>query len=139
MDYIKHGDRRLLHTLIAPFIWGLLPFAMLLDFVATIHQFICFPVYGLKRLKRSDYILILDRNKLAYLDLSQKIGCMYCGYMNGLFAYLKEIGALNEKYWCGIMHENKPGFKKEEHQIRQKFAAFNDEQDFNKKYLGKKS
>ena len=134
MNYLKHGNRLVLHTLISPLIWGLLPFAMVLDLVATIHQVICFPIYGLKRLKRSDYILIIDRNKLAYLDKGQKIGCMYCGYMNGLFAYLKEIGALNEKYWCGIMHEKKPGFKPQPHQARQHFAKFNDQADFERKY-----
>jgi hypothetical protein len=59
---------------------------------------------------------------------------MYCGYANGLLLYVKEIAGRTEKYWCGIMHENKPGFKVQTEQIKDNFARFNDKDDFNKKY-----
>jgi hypothetical protein len=59
---------------------------------------------------------------------------MYCGYANGLLLYLKEIAGRTEKYWCGIMHENKPGFKPQEYQKEKDFARFDDEEDFKKKY-----
>ena len=75
---------------------------------------------------------------MQYLSAFQKIGCMYCGYANGVLVYLKEIAGLTEKYWCGIMHEDKPGFINQPSQKKLKFAKFNDQKDFNKKYGVKK-
>jgi hypothetical protein len=76
----------------------------------------------------------MDRNKLAYLNIIEKIGCMYCGYANGVLLYLKEVAGLTEKYWCGVMHEDKPGFKIQSDQIKQDFARFGDKEDFQEKY-----
>ena len=59
---------------------------------------------------------------------------MYCGYANGFLLYAKEIAGRTEKYWCGIMHEKKPGFKVQTNQVAQKFARYGDEEDFRKKY-----
>lgn len=59
---------------------------------------------------------------------------MYCGYANGVFLYLKEVAGLTEKYWCGVMHENKPGFKIQEDQVREGFAKFGDKNEFEQKY-----
>jgi len=102
--------------------------------MVTIYQAICFPIYRLEKVKRSEYILISDRNKLAYLNPMEKIGCMYCGYANGFLLYAKEVAGRTEKYWCGVMHEAKPGFKIQESQVKQDFAVYNNEDDFNKKY-----
>ena len=134
MDYRKNKSSRWLHILTGPFIWLPLPFILALDLVCTIYEFICFPVYKIKWIKRSEYILILDRNKLQYLKGFEKLGCMYCGYANGVLRYMKEIAGETEKYWCGIMHENKPGFKIQEDQVKQNFAKFGDEQDLQNKY-----
>jgi len=30
--------------------------------------------------------------------------CVYCGYANGLIAYVREIAARTEQYWCPIKH-----------------------------------
>ena len=140
MEYKKHQTQRVwLHLLTMPFIWLPLPFIILVDLSATIYQFICFPVYKIKPVKRSKNILIFDRNKLAYLNWIEKLSCMYCGYGNGVFLHLKEIAGLTEKYWCGVMHENKPGFKIQEDQVKQDFAKFGDEKDFDKKYNKKPS
>ena len=54
--------------------------------------------------KRSRYIRI-DRHKLEYLPWTQKIGCVYCGYANGLMHYATVIAANSEHYWCNIMHQ----------------------------------
>jgi len=121
-----------------PLIWLPLPFIILLDLACALYQFICFPIYKIERVKRSEYILIFDRNKLKYLYGLEKIGCMYCGYANGTLRYLKEIAGRTEKYWCGVMHEGKPGFKTQEDQVMQNFAKFGDEKDFLKKYDDKK-
>lgn len=117
-----------------PFIWLPLPFIILLDLVVELYQQVCFGLYGLPKVKRKEYILIMDRNKLQYLYPLEKLGCMYCGYANGVFAYFKEIANRTEKYWCGVMHVNKPGFKVQEHQGVQNFSQFGDEQEFKAKY-----
>ena len=135
MDYRKHKSERLwLHLLSAPFLWLPLPFIIALDLVCALYQLICFPIYKIDRVKRSEYILIFDRNKLAYLNGLEKLGCMYCGYANGVPRYMKEIAGRTEKYWCGIMHEGRPGFKPQEDQAVQHFSRFGDEEGFQEKY-----
>lgn len=135
MDYRKYKSSRLwLHWLTVPFIWLPLPFIIALDLTCALYQFICFPIYRIDRVKRSEYILIRDRNKLAYLNGLEKLSCMYCGYANGVLRYMKEIAGRTEKYWCGVMHEGRPGFKTQEDQVRQDFARFGDEKDFHEKY-----
>lgn len=135
MNYKKNQSKRMwLHFLTAPFIWLPLPFIIIVDLFVALYQVICFPVYGIKWVKRSEYILIFDRNKLEYLNNFEKIGCMYCGYANGVLLYLKAVAGLTEKYWCGVMHEGKPGFKVHQDQVDQDFSPFGDKEDFEKKY-----
>src|SRR5581483_12220572 len=66
-----------------------IPF-LLLDFAVTIYQAVCFPVYGIPKVSRHDY-LVFDRGSLRYLNHIEKIGCIYCSYANGLLAYVVEI------------------------------------------------
>ncbi len=135
MDYHKFRLKRFwVHALSAPVIWLPLPAVLFLDLLVSIYQFICFPIYGLEKVRRREYILVRDRNKLDYLEPLEKIGCMYCGYVNGFLLYAKEIAGRTEKYWCGVMHENRPGFKVQASQVEQGFSAFGDEDDFHKKY-----
>lgn len=133
--YILHA--RLRNILTVPFIWACFPPALLMDIVLSIFQIICFPVYGIPKVKRSDYIVI-DRHSLAYLNIIEKINCVYCGYFNGLIAYVQEIAARTEQYWCPIKHARRvanlhsryrkyleygdgEGFKKEFQEIREDF------------------
>jgi hypothetical protein len=51
---------------------------------------------------RATYIVI-DRH-LAYLNGIEKLNCVYCGYANGVFAYVREIAGRTEQYWCPIRH-----------------------------------
>jgi hypothetical protein len=135
MNYRKYQSTRLwLHFLTLPFIWLPLPFILALDLVTALYQFVCFPIYHIKYVKRSEYILVMDRNKLAYLNGIEKLCCMYCGYANGVLRYIKEVAGLTEKYWCGVMHEDKVGFKPQEDQISQDFANFGDKEDCELKY-----
>lgn len=135
MNYKKFSAQKFWpHFFSAPFIWLPLIGMLILDIMMSVYQEVCFPIYGLKKVKRSAFILVRDRNKLAYLSPFEKLSCMYCGYANGFFLYAKEIAGLTEKYWCGVMHEAKPGFKVQTSQIEQNFARFDDEQDFKKKY-----
>ncbi len=87
----------------APVIYlGIVPM-LLLDAFLFLYQAICFPVYGIAKAKRSDY-LVLDRGDLPYLNALEKLNCGYCGYANGLAAYFREISARTEQYWCPIKH-----------------------------------
>ena len=86
-----------------PVIWaGILPIAIL-DLFMVVYQAICFPVYGIPKVKRADYIR-LDRRHLAYLNWAEKLNCEYCGYANGVLACATEIAARTEQYWCPIKH-----------------------------------
>lgn len=92
-----------LFVLTAPVIYaGIVPF-LLLDLFVTVYQWICFPVYGIAKVRRADH-LVFDRGSLAYLNLIEKINCAYCSYGNGVLAYAREIAARTEQYWCPIKH-----------------------------------
>lgn len=89
--------------LTAPFIYVLIiPFA-LLDLLVTLYQAVCFPIYGIPKVRRED-LLIFDRHHLGYLNIIEKFNCFYCAYGNGLIAYVREIAARTEQYWCPIKH-----------------------------------
>ena len=72
----------MLVILSSPLIYAcVLPF-LLLDASVAIYQFVCFPIYGIPKVRRKDY-LVFDRGRLAYLNTIEKIGCIYCSYANG--------------------------------------------------------
>ncbi|MFW8600403.1 hypothetical protein ACOHYD_02855 [Desulfobacterota bacterium M19] len=100
------SDASLLNILTIPLIWGCLPPALLMDLTTTIYQIICFPVYGIPRVRRRQYIII-DRHALRYLNIIEKINCLYCGYFNGLISYIQEVAARTEQYWCPIKHAHR--------------------------------
>jgi len=86
-----------------PLIYGcVFPF-LFLDFSVAVYQLICFPIYGIPKVRRRDY-LIFDRGRLAYLNAIEKVGCVYCSYTNGLLAYITEIAGRTEQYFCPIKH-----------------------------------
>ena len=97
------SDAPLLNIITAPFIWACIIPALFMDAVVSLYQFVCFPVYGIPKVKRDQYI-IFDRHSLRYLNVIEKINCTYCGYFNGLIAYVHEIAARTEQYWCPIKH-----------------------------------
>lgn len=96
-------EARPLNILTAPVIYaGFIPF-MALDLFLFIYQTICFPVYGIPKVKRADY-LVFDREDLPYLNIIEKFNCFYCSYGNGVAAYAREVAARTEQYWCPIKH-----------------------------------
>jgi len=97
------SDAELLNILTAPAIWFCILPALFMDLVVTFYQAICFRVYGIPRVKRNKYIVI-DRRSLSYLNGIEKLNCAYCGYFNGLIAYVQEVAARTEQYWCPIKH-----------------------------------
>lgn len=95
-----------LFILSAPIIYVPIVPLILLDLFVFIYQLVCFPIYQIKKVKRSDYIVI-DRHKLSYLNIFEKLNCVYCGYANGLLGYVGEIASVTEQYWCPIKHARK--------------------------------
>src|SRR5690606_38450059 len=102
--YITRAQLR--NLLSAPFIYGMVIPMLILDLGLLIYQQTCFRLYRIPLVKRSDYI-VFDHRHLRYLNLVEKINCLYCSYGNGLFAYAREIGSLTEQYWCPIKHASK--------------------------------
>lgn len=131
MDYKIKKTPRYKHWLNGPFIWILIIPMLILDVFVELYHRIGFRLCGINQIKRSEYIKI-DRHKLKYLSIGEKIGCLYCGYANGFLRYASEIAARSESYWCGIMHQKTDGFKTPEH--HKNFVEYGDENAYRKKY-----
>ncbi len=99
----------ILNILTVPLIWSCLFPAIFMDLTVSLYQAICFPVYKIPKVRRGDYIVI-DRHSLSYLNIIEKINCLYCGYFNGLIAYIQEIAGRTEQYWCPIKHARKVSY-----------------------------
>ena len=89
--------------LTAPVIYSLLIPFVLVDLTVMAYQAICFPVYGIPKVRRRDYF-VFDRHHLAYLNIFEKVNCAYCSYCNGAAAFVREVSARTEIYWCPIKH-----------------------------------
>ena len=96
-------DAPLKHVISAPFIWMCIAPFLLLDFFVSLYQLVCFPIYGIPTVNRHEYI-VFDRQYLNYLNIIEKFNCAYCSYANGLIAYVQEIAARTEQFWCPIKH-----------------------------------
>jgi len=97
---------RPINIITAPVIYSMIIPLLLVDLAVSFYQFSCFPIYKIARVKRSDY-LVFDRQHLAYLNVFEKIHCAYCAYANGLMAYVQEVLARTELYFCPIKHAHK--------------------------------
>jgi len=135
MKFKLHSERRLRHWFAGPFIWGMVIPLVILDVFLEIYHRICFPLYSIPLVKRRNYIKI-DRKKLEYLNLFEKVACSFCGYANGLFAYAVRIAGDSEKYWCSIKHAKKKGFHEPEH--HKEFLEYGDKETFNKLFKVKR-
>ncbi len=89
----------LLYLCVMPFLF--------LDLFASLYQAVCFPIYGIPKVLRRDYI-VFDRVKLRYLNALERVNCLYCSYANGVAPYVAEIAARTEQHWCPIQHERHP-------------------------------
>jgi len=118
-----------LNLLTALVIYSLVVPIVLLDVWITIYQGICFPIYGIGYVRRSSYIVI-DRQHLAYLNVIEKLNCVYCGYANGVFAYVREIAGRTEQYWCPIRHARRV---KAPHTHYQEFVDYGDARGYERR------
>ena len=132
MLYLKNPYRLLKHIIVIPIVSTcVIPLAFL-DLWAEIYHRVCFPLCRIPYVKRSNYIRI-DRHKLKYLNIFQKIYCIYCGYASGVLQYCVKIAAETERYWCGIQHEEDDSFVPPSH--HKDFPKYGDEDDFKSRYL----
>ena len=122
------ADSRPLNVLTAPLIYSGLAAFLLLDLFLTFYQTVCFPVYGIPRVRRSEY-LVFDREDLPYLNIIEKFNCFYCSYGNGLAAYFREIAARTEQYWCPIKHARRI---KAAHSSYARFFEYGDAESYRK-------
>ena len=122
--YIFTADVK--NILSIPFIYAMIIPWIILDLFLTIYQYTALPLYWIPRVYRKDYF-IYDRRFLKYLNLLQKINCLYCAYINGLFAYAREIWGRTEQYWCPIKHAVN---NENEHKYFKDFADFWDSEWF---------
>ena len=86
-----------------PLIYGMALPLLMLDLCVSFYQWACFPIYGIRKVRRADY-LVFDRHHLGYLNFIEKFHCTYCEYGNGLMSYMAEVLARTEQYFCPIKH-----------------------------------
>ena len=122
-------ELNLRYLISAPFIYAMIIPAIILDIFLEIYHRICFPLYWIKLVKRSDYF-IFDRHHLSYLNWFEKLNCLYCSYFNNLIAYTREIAWRTEEYWCPIKHAQR---KKWVHNYYDWFVEYLDWENYRKK------
>jgi hypothetical protein len=112
-----------------PIIYSMIFPMILFDLCVSFYQMTCFPIYGITKVKRSDYI-VFDRHQLGYLNFIEKFHCTYCEYGNGLMGYMSEILARTEEYFCPIKHAHKILGT---HKRYNRFLAYGDAADYEAK------
>lgn len=117
------------HLLSAPFIYGLIIPLVILDIGLSVYHGVCFRLYGIPRVKRSDY-MVFDHQHLAYLNIFEKLNCLYCSYANGLINYGREIASRTEQYWCPIKHARRV---MDSHHRYAEFLDYGDVENFQEK------
>jgi hypothetical protein len=121
-----------LNSLLAlPFIYGMIFPLIFLDIMVSLYQAVCFRLFKIPRVKKSDY-MALERHNLPYLNFIEKIHCDYCGYANGLIAFCREVLARTEQYFCPIKHAKKI---LGEHERYAFFLNYGEAEDYHKKLL----
>lgn len=125
--FIRESD--LFYVLTAPIVYSLIIPFVLMDVMVTIFQQVCFRIYGIPVVRRSEYV-VMDRKYLAYLNWIEKMNCIYCEYGNGVIAYVREVAARTEQFWCPIKHARK---MKGAHENYYNFIEYGDAADIHKK------
>jgi hypothetical protein len=117
------------NLLTGPIIYAMALPLLLVDLCISFYQACCFPIYGIVKVRRANYI-IFDRQHLAYLNVIEKFHCTYCAYGTGLIAYCTEIISRTEQYFCPIKHARK---MLGNHQRYAGFLEFGDALDYGNK------
>ncbi len=122
--------RNIRHFVSIPFIYMMIVPAVILDMFLSIYNTVALPLYHIPKVRRQDHF-IFDRQFLAYLNTIQKINCIYCSYVNGLFSYASEIGARTERYWCPIKASHRPKYY---HSWYKDFADYGSPEQWSEKF-----
>lgn len=109
-----------------PVIYAMIVPLALFDLCVTFYQITCFPIYGIARVRRADYI-VMDHQHLAYLNAIEKVHCIYCSYAVGLLGYALEITARTEQYFCPIKHARK---MLSAHSRYERFLGYGEAEDY---------
>ncbi len=117
------------HILSAPIVYTLFICFAFLDLMVTFYQLTCFRIYGIPLVERKKHVVI-DRQHLAYLNIIEKINCVYCGYGNGVIEYVREVSARTEQYWCPIKHAQRTP---EPHRRVHHFLDYGDAENYHEK------
>ena len=104
MAYVLRSD--VLTIITAPVIYSLIVPFVIMDLWVSFFQAVCFRAWGVSRQRRRAFFVV-DRHKLGYLNAIEKAHCVYCSYVNGLVAYVREVAARTEQYWCPIHDGNR--------------------------------
>ena len=113
-----------------PLIYTLLLPMLAFDFCLEIYHRVCFPIFAIPKVKRSQYF-IFDRHRLPYLTFIEKANCLYCSYFNNLMAYAREIGGRTERHWCPIKQAMK---RMHQHDHYAKFFEYGDRACYEEKH-----
>ena len=89
-----------------PIIYSMIIPLLITDLFISLYQLTCFPIYGIKKVQRGDYI-VFDRQHLSYLNFIEIFHCTYCAYGTGMIAYISEVVGRTEQYFCPIKHAHK--------------------------------
>lgn len=112
-----------------PIIYSMIIPLLVTDLFVSFYQATCFPIYGIKKVRRADYV-VFDRQQLNYLNFIEKFHCTYCAYGTGMIEYIREIVARTEQYFCPIKHARKIIGT---HARYTRFIEFGDAEDYEKK------
>ena len=104
IDLIKRS--RPINLITGPIIYSMIFPLLILDAFVSFYQWSCFPIYGIPKLSRKDFI-IFDRQELKYLDWISKFHCTYCAYGVGIVAFVGAVIGVTEAYFCPIKHKFK--------------------------------
>ena len=118
------------YLLSAPFIYGMIIPGVIFHLGLEIYHQVCFRLYGIPRVKPSDYF-IYNRRLLPYLNWLEKLNCIYCSYFNNLLQYAVEIAGRTERYWCPIKYANRINAK---HSQYDTFVDYLDAKNFREKW-----
>jgi len=97
---------RPINLVTGPIIYSMIFPLLILDAFVSFYQWSCFPIYGIPKLSRKDFI-IFDRQELKYLDWISKFHCTYCAYGVGIVAFVGAVIGATEPYFCPIIHKSK--------------------------------
>ncbi len=122
--------KRLRHLLSLPFIYAMLIPTLILDVFLFVYQSVAFPLYGIPKVCRRDFF-VYDRRFLDYLNIIQKVHCLYCSYVNGVFGYAVEVAARTERYWCPVKAAAHPKYY---HGWYKEFADYGDPEGWGEKF-----